>query len=286
MTHWRLQLCGGETLIRCGHGPIRLPDNAWPLLGCLAATKHCRTSRSQLTAQLWPEQSEDSARHRLATALWRVRGALHDGLPLIRSEGDDIALHLPRTLWVDALASERRLAAAIAAPERLADPAERRRLGRFLKEYSGEFLAKREQDWIVIQRARLRSLHLDGWYALATASARAGDWSEALLSAEILCEAEPLREDAQRLLMEAHARCGNRALALQQYRRCAAVLARELGVMPMAETRALASCLGDQPAADAVGPLPTDLRSALTAVRERVAETLAIVDQALSAPIT
>lgn len=283
MTHWRLRLCGGEALVQCGHGQVRLPDIAWPILGCLAAAKHYRTTRARLTVQLWPEQDEDSARHRLATALWRVRSAVAGALPLIRSEGDVLALDLAPTLWVDALALERRLATIVSAPDRLAHPVERRRITHVLRAYRGEFLADRDQDWIVIQRARLRALHLDALYALAAASARAGSWAEALGHAVRLCEAEPLREDAQRLLMEAHARCGNRALALQQFRQCATILARELGVAPMAETRALAAEIaGREMAGDAVDLPPIDLRAALTQVRSRTAETLAIVDRALS----
>lgn len=266
---------------------MRLPDIAWPILGCLTAAAQCRTSRGRLTAQLWPDQDEEGARHRLATALWRIRSAL-DGLPLIRSQGEIVALQLHPALWIDAIAVERRLQRAVAAPETLASPVARRRLAHALSAYRGEFLAERDQEWIMVRRARLRTLHLDALYALAVAAAHAGAWGEARISAGALCEVEPLREDAQRLLIEAHARCGNRALALQQYRQCEAVLARELGVAPMPETQALAVEIGGRSALRVdrilapVSP-PISLHAALAEVRSRAAETLAIVDRALNA---
>jgi hypothetical protein len=52
---------------------------------------------------------------------------------------------------------------------------------------------------------------------LAGAEVSAGNWAAAREAAQTLCAVEPLREDAQRLLMMALAQCGNRALALEQY---------------------------------------------------------------------
>jgi DNA-binding SARP family transcriptional activator len=50
---------------------------------------------------------------------------------------------------------------------------------------------------------------------------------------------DPLDEGAQRLLIAAHARAGNRARALRQYLACRKELVDTLGLEPAEETRAL-----------------------------------------------
>jgi DNA-binding SARP family transcriptional activator len=57
---------------------------------------------------------------------------------------------------------------------------------------------------------------------------------------EQLVEREPLREGAHRLLMQALAAMGERARALAHFDTMSAVLQREVGAKPAAETRALA----------------------------------------------
>lgn len=284
MTRWALNLFGEERLTHCGRGGVVVPDISWPMLGCLLSAPNYRTSRGRLAAQLWPDQSEETARRRFATALWRVRAQLPPKLPLIATRGDAVALAAD-FLWVDAVAFERRVRLALDRPSSLEDAVSRRRLARALKLYNGDFLSDRDQEWIVIERTRLRSLYLDALYALTTAAARAGAWTEVLSNAATLCAAEPLREDAQRLLIEAYARSGNRALALQQYHHCAAFLRTELQVVPMAETRALAEWVRgfeaaslDLPAGDLAS---TGDRTVLIETRGKLIETLRIIDRAL-----
>lgn len=298
MVHLALQFCGDEALLRTGganstqftggHDRAALPDLAWPMIGCLLASPQYRATRGGLMAQLWPDRDEESARHRFATTLWRIRAALGKAAPMIVTKGEVIGLNLAAHVWVDAVAVERRLTAVLAAPQRLVLPGERRRLVRVLGYYRGAFLPERDQEWIMLHRARLQSLYLDALYALTAAAAHTGAWADAQESASRLCAAEPLREDAQRLLMEAYFRCGNRALALRQYRRCQAVLAQELGIPPMPETSALAAAIASDALAPSIPlPLPavpddTTSRAALMDARDKVLEALRIIDRALT----
>jgi DNA-binding SARP family transcriptional activator len=287
MTRWALNLFGEERLTRCGSGGVALPDISWPILGCLLAAPNYRTSRGRLAAQLWPNQSDDTARRRFATALWRIRTNLPRPLTLIATHGDHVVLAADHKLWVDAVAFERRARRALDRPALLENAVARRRLSHALNLYNGDFLADRDHEWIVIERARLRSLYLDAMHALTIAAAQAGAWFEVLASAVKLCAAEPLREDAQRLLIEAYARCGNRGLALQQYRRCEEVLRADLGIAPMPETRALAERVrgadADVPSLPVGVSGPNGDKTALIATRGKLVETLHIIDRALSA---
>src|SRR2546426_5960671 len=67
----------------------------------------------------------------------------------------------------------------------------------------------------------------------------AGELDDALACGRRVLELDPLREDVHRDLMRLYVKSGRRALAIQQYETCQAILARELDITPMVETRAL-----------------------------------------------
>ena len=56
--------------------------------------------------------------------------------------------------------------------------------------------------------------------------------------------AEPLRESAHRVLIDAHVGAGNRGEALRQFRVCRALLERELGLPPGPDLVAAAARAG------------------------------------------
>ena len=68
----------------------------------------------------------------------------------------------------------------------------------------------------------------------------AGEHDAAIRSARRLVTLDQLSEIGQRALIRAYARAGRRPEALRQYRICAEILKRELGVAPDTETQALA----------------------------------------------
>lgn len=110
------------------------------------------------------------------------------------------------------------------------------------QEYGGDFLAEDPyEEWAIPQRERLLERYLDVLYRLAESALRRGHYTEVIERANQIVTADSLRESAYRLLMQAHAAMGERAMALRDYRRCAEVLKRELGEEPMAETRELAA---------------------------------------------
>ncbi|HEU5102693.1 MAG TPA: bacterial transcriptional activator domain-containing protein, partial [Roseiflexaceae bacterium] len=64
-------------------------------------------------------------------------------------------------------------------------------------------------------------------------------YDQALEICQAILTRDPTWERAYRTVMLAHARQGNRPLALRAYQRCAAVLQAELGVDPSPETTTL-----------------------------------------------
>jgi len=290
MGRWRIYVLGVERMLEPGGLAASAPDMWWPLLGSLLALPDHSASRGTLINELWPEDGDELAgRHRLGTAIWRLRSRFPAIETALASTGDRLSFLPASGFWIDALAFERRAAAALADRGRLDSGSERHRLRRALALYQGDFLFGREHDAILIHRERLRTLFIDAAYELGLAEARAGDWIAARDTARRLCAVEPLREDGQRLLIEAHAACGSRGIAVRQYRMLAQLLADELGVAPMPETRELAERvsglgLGSDPPAprpveDRIRSWRMNFRDTLVATRDQISQAIELLDQ-------
>ena len=286
MSRWRMHLLGVEQLTELSGGTVDLPDICWPLLGTLLAAPNHSASRAWIANELWPEAFDDvAAKHRLGTALWRIRARFKPSQRLLRADKDRISLRPGHRFWVDALVFELRARQALAAPA-LDSPAARTRLARALALYRGDLLADRHNESVALERERLRALFIDASYLLATAEARAGRWQQARDIAQRLCEVEPLREDAQRLLIEAHAACGNRAVALRQYRILERLLAAELAVPPMPDTVRLHDRIAAEhrepmdslPPFAAAAAAATGFRAALVSVRDQITRLITQYD--------
>jgi len=293
VARWRLSVLGVVAAARVGGAPIAVPPNCLPVLGYLLAAPRREAHRDALAMALWPDHESDAARHSLASALYRIKGAFGDIHCPVEARGERVGLRLDGALWVDMLAFERRAAPLAAASGTVTlEPAARRRLHRALRGYGGDFMPMVDAEWALIERERLRCLRLDALYALASIHARADDWRAVVVTARALIAAEPLREDAHRLLMTGYARTGNRALALRQYRYCATVLADELGVEPMDETSALYRSLAAPLAHIVMSPPPSppapaasgDLRPLLLATRDQMRTALGLLESALAQP--
>ncbi|MCX7783866.1 MAG: AAA family ATPase, partial [Meiothermus sp.] len=185
------------------------------------------TPRSRLAGLLWPESSEATARNNLAQALRRLKQAT--GAELVR--GADVLELLG--LEVDVAALE---VAHFAG--RHAEVIQSQ--GRLLEGHDYDDCPDFD-DWLLIRRERLADLRRDSLMALADELEQAGRYREALAYAERLLEHDLLSEVAHRRVMRLWYLSGDRPAALKAYDRCKAVLQRELGMAPLAETQALAA---------------------------------------------
>ena len=102
--------------------------------------------------------------------------------------------------------------------------------------YRGDLLPSCYEDWLLVERDRLRDA---AWTAIETAADAATDPSARLVLARSLLSIDPLREVSYQLAMRAYAALGQRAEALRAYHRCVEVLEHELDVDPDDVTLAL-----------------------------------------------
>lgn len=167
--------------------------------------------------QLWPDVDEARAKANLRSALWRLRketGAM--------MRATKTSLRIDEDVWLDVRDGLDELGDM---DDAALDPAP---FGALL----GDLLPDWYDDWLVVERERLRQ---DVLRALERRSSRAllsGDTASAIQTGLAAVAIDPLRESAHRLVIEAHLAEGNRAEAIREYDRFSTVLDREFGVAP------------------------------------------------------
>jgi DNA-binding SARP family transcriptional activator len=187
-----------------------------------------RPCRAAIAGELWPDVPEEHAYGSLRSALWR----LHKAVPgLVDTSGG--ALGLAAGVQVDV----REFAAWAAG---VLDPCARPEdLAVHGVALEGELLPGWYDDWVLVERERLRQLRLRALEALAEKLVEAGRLGEAIDVALAAVRGEPLRESARRVLVRAHLAEGNLAEAIREYDTFCAMLDAELGVRPTVQMREL-----------------------------------------------
>jgi tetratricopeptide (TPR) repeat protein len=115
-----------------------------------------------------------------------------------------------------------------------------------LELYQGDFLSDVSlpdtpafDDWVMVQREHYRRLAVRGLTALSRLHEVASDYAAALVSLDRALAFDPLQEDLQREAMRLLYLGGDRPAAIRRYDQLRKLLDKEMGMPPMAETRAL-----------------------------------------------
>lgn len=177
-------------------------------------------TRSHLAGLLWPDTSEERALSCLRTALWRLRQ--HGSCPVLTAS-DTVRLDPIVEVDVDNLT---RIAA------RIRDGADPRQADGLLSTGRHDLLPGWYDDWVLVERERLRQLRLHTLEEIARAHLRAGQHGEALQAALEAMRAEPLRETPHRLIVEVHLAEGNAYEALHAFYVYRDLILRDLQLEP------------------------------------------------------
>jgi len=180
-----------------------------------------RPGRSAVAGQLWGDVSEEQAHGSLRSALWR----LHRLAPGVLDTAGG-ALAVARGVRVDVrdLCSwAARVRDPCAGPDDLGPPP---------VELQGDLLPGWHDDWVLVERERLRQLRLYALETLAARLAAAGRPGDAVETAHLAVRGEPLRESAYRVLVRVHLGEGDVAAAVHVYRQFRTRLRDELGLDP------------------------------------------------------
>jgi DNA-binding SARP family transcriptional activator len=196
-----------------------LPRGGQRLVAFLCLSR--RPARSAVAGQLWPDVPEKQAHGSLRSALWRV-GAVAPGL--VDSTGGALSLSPDVRVDIRELCSWAR---------RARDPrTDLDHLAPFPPALQADLLPGWYDDWVLLERERLRQLRLHALETLAARLAEDGRHAEAVDTAYLAVLTEPLRECAHRTLVRVHLAEGNATEALRAYVRYRDLVRVELGVAP------------------------------------------------------
>ncbi len=206
---------------------LAVPLSSQRLMAFLALNQR-PLPRVYVAGTLWTDSSDEHSSGSLRSALWRLQ---RPGYRLLEVNGDHICL--ARQVQVDVRKVE-------LVARRLMDGREGMTTDDVHTLASGgELLPGWYDDWILVERERLRQLRLHALETMCTRLVEQQRLSEAILAGLAAVEGEPLRESAHRTLIKAYLAEGNCAEALRQFRRYRELLHKELALAPSSDLAAL-----------------------------------------------
>jgi DNA-binding SARP family transcriptional activator len=215
---YSLRLLRGFEL-RSGDEAVSLPMSAQRLAAFLAL--HDRPiQRLHVAGTLWIDSTEEQANASLRTALWRLRRA---GPATV--DATSTHLVLSQLVPVDVAETARRARRVLNG-----GPPDGEDLPRLAE--AGELLPDWYDDWVVIERERLRQLCVHALERISTVATADGRYAQAAEAGLAAVSFEPLRESAHRVVIEAHLAEGNAADAIRQYELFERLLSGKLGLRP------------------------------------------------------
>jgi len=225
-----LHLFGGP-FVTIGRRRVNVPQGSQRLL-VFVALHRGQVDRAHAAGTLWPMGSEYRAAGNLRSALWRLGRA---ELPLLAADKCYVALD--PSLQVDAHLVGEWAARVIGGRASEADLSFQPSGATALDLLPGWY-----EDWALLERERLRQRMLHALEALSRLLISAGRLPEGVEAAVTAVAADPLRESAQRALIEAHLAEGNWSEGRRQFESYRTLLRRELGIEPDERLTALVHC--------------------------------------------
>lgn len=219
----------GQVRISFEGTPISLTarPKVLPLLGYLLLRRRSPLARETVANALWPDDDPVDARTNLRRHLHYLTSTLPGprGDPWLTITPSTVQWNPSSPLRLDVAEFE----SASASPGQMHDA---------IALYDGELLEEFDEEWVLFDRDRLRSAFLR-CLTLSVGALRAKrEYGGAIAAAHTLLAHDPWREDTIRAVIAMRFESGDRAGALDEYERFAAIYRAEFGTEPMAETTA------------------------------------------------
>jgi len=229
-----LSLLGGFELT-WDSDPVRLPVPAQRLLAFLAVRDR-PVERTYTAETLWLESTANRACGSLRSALWRLRRPGHELVDLTAGR-----LQLAPEVVVDVRLMVAWARSVLDAPDEMASALPR--VGALGAAVLGDLLPEWYDDWLVVERERLRELRVRALEHLCVRLTEIGSFGQAIEAGLAAVNTEPLRESAHRCLIGVYLAEGNQAEALRAYRLYRDLLRDQVGLGPSARMEELVDSL-------------------------------------------
>jgi DNA-binding SARP family transcriptional activator len=211
-----------------------------------------RTHQREVLAEIfWGNKDPDRSRCSLNTALWQLRNILEPsgishGTYLINDHHNEIGFNGLGPFWLDVQVFDECIGRVLQSRTQLPCDDDLQKLENAITLYRGELLEGFYDDWALREREHLRERYLTALAYLMVHYHHQADFAKSLAYGQKILEIDPLREEIHRQMMKIYLEAGQRAQAVRQYEICKDVLARELHIEPMQETRNLYDLLLSQ----------------------------------------
>ncbi len=237
----------GTPLILLDDQPLTITRKKSRALVYYLAAHDKPLTREQILSFFWPDSERVSAQQVLRTTLHGLRQAL--GAALVTDE-NTLSLAPDTNIDVRIFEANLQRAHVSALPSgvgRLAPlTTNYQQLTTILQLYRGDFLtgfalsgSAEFDDWLTEQQEHYRRLAIRGFIALADRYEQQQDYPAALEALDRALAFDPLQEDIQRNALRVHYLAGDRTSAIRRYEALRQLLDEQMGVPPMAATRAL-----------------------------------------------
>jgi DNA-binding SARP family transcriptional activator len=210
--------------VTSGGVAVHVPASTHRLVALLAL-RGSPVERSYVSHCLWMDKTEARAHANLRSVIWRLRQC---NPPLVTLSASHLSLRRDVEVDIDTL---RGLARALIDESQVVELT-----AVDVDSLLGELLPGWCDDFVELERERLRQMRLHALEALSQRLLRAGRHALALDAALTAVAADPLRETAHRAVIEVHVAEGNLGEALRQFASLVDLLARELGIAPSRRT--------------------------------------------------
>lgn len=180
-------------------------------------------ARPRVAGSLWLDKTEERAAANLRSALWRLNSC---GAEIVVARGCHLSLHDRVRVDLHDLDCWARYSCP-------GDDHDHEIMSSdIILLAQHELLPAWYDDWVVIERERVRQRMLHALEAECLSLAAARQYARSIDIGLVAVAADPLRESAQRAVIAAHLAEGNRAEALRQFESYRRLLKMELGVEP------------------------------------------------------
>jgi DNA-binding SARP family transcriptional activator len=200
--------------------PLELPVQAQKVVAYLAVHRGPQP-RDRVAEQMWPDASLRRCRGSLRTVLWRVRQASPDAVRALRGSialGPSVQVDLHEGLTV----AKRILGGEPVDPDSA------------LLLLSQRLLPDWDDEWSLLEQQRVQQLHVHCLEILSRRLTTEGQYAYAMQAATAACRIEPLRESAQRAVVDVLLAEGNHVQARQLREHFRRMLRAELEINPSA----------------------------------------------------
>ena len=201
------------------------------LLAYLVLNAGSAYRREHLAGLFWPGSDERKVKGYLRLALWRLRKTIHETVPTapdyFQANKISIAFDAGLPYWLDSAVLENGTESGLEA------------LHSATQVYTGELLPGFYDEWVVLERERLRAVFNRKMQRLLEQLQIARQWRDLIRQAERWISMGDHPEPAYRALILGYAELGDMPSALAAFERCVTTLEHDLGIEPSEETQTL-----------------------------------------------